>query len=254
MQKSLLKNIAVTGLLLFASPAAAQETTSLLDLPAGQTLLNLSATERVEVEQDVLVATLRYEAEDTDPKALQNEINEIMKEAAEAARAIESVKVSTQQYYVYPHDPYPPETGSLSRGDGEDARKRTWRGSQGIELKSAAADDLLALTGRLQEMGLVMSGLNYMLSPEKMEETKDALMEDALAKVKAKADRAAGALGKTNADMLEVTIESDGGYYPQPMMRSMAMDSGMAEMATPVAEPGESEITLTVSAKVLLKP
>ena len=48
---------------------------------------------------------------------------------------------------------------------------------------------------------------------------------------------------------------SDGGYHPQPVMRAMAMDTGMAkmEMAPPVAAPGESEITLTVSAQALLR-
>lgn len=101
-----------------------------------------------------------------------------------------------------------------------------------------------------------MNGLNYTLSPEKAEEIKDSLMEAALVKLKARADRAAKALGKNNTALVEVTIDAGNNYYGAPMMRSMAMDSGaaMEKMATPVAEPGQSEITLTVNARALLSP
>ena len=44
-------------------------------LPEGQTLITLSVTERINVEQDTLIATLRIEGENRDAGTLQREIN-----------------------------------------------------------------------------------------------------------------------------------------------------------------------------------
>lgn len=237
-------------------PALAQEK-GLFDLPAGQTVINLSTVERVEVDQDLLVARLRFEGENKDARALQDQINTTMKKALDAAKAKPDVKVTTQQYYVYPVDPIEPvDPAPHKTNEPKEKAERTWRGSQDIEIKSAKADTLLELAGALQDMGLVMSGLSYTLSPDKAQETQESLMESALAKLGKKADRAAKALGKSGADLLEVNVDS-GGYYPQPvMMRAMAADSSMSmkEMAAPVTAPGQTEITMTVSAKALLKP
>jgi predicted secreted protein len=98
--------------------------------------------------------------------------------------------------------------------------------------------------------------MSYTLSPDKAQATQESLMESALEKLGKKADRAAKALGKSDADLLEVNVDS-GGYYPQPMMMHANMemaDSSMGKMAAPVAAPGQTEITMTVSAKALLKP
>ena len=239
-------------LLIFLSlPVQAQDYQTILDIPPGQTLVNLSASEQVEVEQDLLVATLRIELQNDDPKALQDEINKTMKQALSLVKASPQIRASTQQYYVYPHD-YDPTPRPIDGSNKQRQLKRTWRGSQGIELKSSQADELLELAGKLQVIGLTMSGLSYTLSPELQERTQDSLMESALAKLTAKAERAAKALGKTEAALLEVNIDMGGGYSPQPMMRSMAMGE-MAQMDMPVAAPGQSTITLTVSARAILK-
>ncbi|MCB9996574.1 MAG: SIMPL domain-containing protein [Rhodospirillales bacterium] len=235
-----------------SAAAQAQDYQTILNIPAGQTLVNLSATERAEVEQDLLIATLRFEAENEDPKALQNRINEVMTKAVDTAKKYKGVKVTTQQYYVHPYD-YDPDPRPYNKGE-RPKLERTWRGNQGIQIKGTAADEVLELTGTLQDMGLTMNGLNYTLSPELMEQTHESLLEAALQKLTAKADRAAKALGKSSSDLREVNVDMGGGFpQPQPMMRGMAMSAEMAPMAAPVASPGESTITLTVSARAMLK-
>ncbi|MGZ9109425.1 MAG: SIMPL domain-containing protein [Micavibrio sp.] len=221
-------------------------------LPEGQTILNIAATERTEIQQDLLMATLRIEKEGGDAQTVQNEINTLMKKAVDAAKAVETVKVSTGQYYVYRNDPNPlPYKNEKTAED----LPVTWRGSQSLDLQSTSADALLKLAGALQDMGLVMGGLTYTLSPEKADAAKDALMEKALTKVTARAERAAKALGKSEMALIEINVDSaDNIVQPYQMMRGMAMDGGMEKMATPTAEPGQSEITLTVSARALLKP
>lgn len=250
-----MRSMLVAALLLtFSTPAFSQDYKTILDLPEGATLVNLSATERVEVDQDLLVASLRYEDQNADPKALQDAINETMTKAVDKAKTYKDVKISTQQYYVYPYD-YDPNPKPIEHGEAPRKLERVWRGQQALELKSAKADDLLALVGALQELGLAVSGLNYTVSPELLEETQESLLEAALIKLQSKAERTAKALGKSSSDLLQVNVDI-GGYYPAPMMaRGMAMDSAQAkmEMAAPVAEPGQSEITLTINAQAMLK-
>lgn len=233
----------------FLSTAAmAQDYKTILDLPEGAALVSLSASERVEIEQDMLIATLRYEADNADPSALQDEINKAMQKAVEAAKKVSSVKVSTQQYYVYEYDP--------NQGKPLAASQKMWRGQQGLMIKGKKADDVLKLVADLQTMKLKMEGLTYTVSPELLEETRESLLENALVKLKAKADRTAKALGKSSSELKQINVDI-GGYYPQPYMaRGGAVMDAMAmkaEVAAPVAAPGESEITLTVNAQALLK-
>lgn len=234
--------------LFLANPAMAQE--KLLTMPDGQTLLNISATERTQVQQDLLMASLRVEKEGTDPKLVQDQINEIMKKALEKAKAVKDIETSTGGYYVYQYDPNPQPADRATPSTA-----MAWRGSQTIDLQSVKADDLLKLAGELQALGLVMGNLSYTLSPAKADEAKDALMEKTLAKVKTRADRAAKAMGKSKMELIEISVDSSDSVTPYPMMRAMAMEaSGSAKMDTPSAEPGLSDITLTVSARALLKP
>jgi predicted secreted protein len=233
----------------FSLPAAAQaqdaEVSSIVGLPPGQTMLTISATETVQADQDLLVAQLSYQAKNADPAALQDEINGVMKKAVEAAKDVAGVKVSTQQYYVYPVDETDPSKKTA----------RTWRGEQGLELKSPDGAALLKLTGALQAMGLAVNGLSYTLSPEKTETVQDSLMEAAMAKLQAKAERAAAALGRKTVEMRDISVDNSGAY-PQPMapMRAMMAEGFSRKAEAPVAEPGQAEISLTVTARVLLKP
>lgn len=250
------QRFALLGLLAFLLilPAArprAQDLNTLLDIPEGATLISLSATERVEVDQDLLISQLSYESENASSANLQDEINKVMKKAVEEAKKVESVKVSTQSYQVYPYDFNPDPRNS-------DPKKfqRKWRGSQSLMLKGKNPDELLAVVGKLQELGMNTTALYYTVSPELMEDTQNALLEAALKKLKTKAERTASALGKTKADLLNVNVDV-GGYMPAPMMRGAVMmkaDMAMESAgAAPVAEAGQSDITLTVNAQALVK-
>lgn len=234
-------------LALLAPPAGlTQDYKTLLDIPPGATLVNLAATERSEVDQDLLVATLRYEAQHKNPRTVQAEINGVMEKALSAARQVASVKTSTLGYQVYEHD--------LNRGKKHLPPDIVWRGQQGIRLKGKQADDLLELAGALQDLGLSMRGLDYTVSPELMEERREALLEAALIKLRSKAERTAKTIGKSNIDFLQIDVDMGGRPPPAPMRTlSMAESAPAAAMAAPVAAPGQSQITLTVSANVLLK-
>lgn len=238
--------------LLAVHPAMAQEKISFP--AAGETMLNLAATEHSIITQDLLTASLRIEKDNADAVALQAAINQTMKEVLEITKAAANVKTSTGHYYVYQFTPQHPAPLHQPDMPEQAPPAPLWKGSQSLTLQATDAQALLELAGQLQKKGMVIDNLSYSLSPEKTEEAKDSLMEAAIAKVKAKADRAAKALGKNNATLIEITVDAHDMPSHQPvMMRAMAMDGAMEKMEAPSAEPGETTISLTVSARAVLK-
>jgi predicted secreted protein len=226
--------LSLTPLLVLLPLAASAQNINLL--PEGQTLITLSVTERVEVEQDTLIATLRVERDHRDPAVLQGEINAAMIEALETAEADTAVQVSTGYYSVYQY--------STSPQGGRN--NEVWRGSQSITLESQDAARVLALAGEIQAQGFVMSELQYTLSTARADEVRDSLMESAIARATANAERAARAMGKSEVDIAVLDVDTAMGYaQPMMMARGVAYDA-VAEMAAPVAEAGETEVSLTV--------
>lgn len=210
-------------------------------LPEGQTLITLSVTERVKVEQDTLIATLRIERENRDSEALQSEINSAMTQALAATEDAADIKVSTGYYsvYQYSNEPQGGRTSSV------------WRGSQSVTLEGKDSQQILELAGELQGMGFVMNNLQYTLSTERADEVRDGLMESAIARATANAERAAAAMGKANIDIATLDIDAAMGYS-QPYAMARMSTAAMAE-AAPVADAGESEVSLTVRIQAVAK-
>ncbi len=239
-------------LLLTATPALANERADIGLPPEGHTLVNLSATESKNLKQDLLVSTLRMEVSNKDNKIVQKNINETMTKAVALAKKYDTLKVETGSYSLYEnHEPIVDEKTGEVKGT-----KKEWRGSQEITIKSVDSETILKVTGELQDLGLVMNNLQYTLAPETFEKEKDALLIVALKKLDNKAAVVAKALGKSGYELADVTVDQ----APQPpilyarsaMKMEMAADAG--GMAPPVASAGESTVSLTVNARVLLKP
>lgn len=229
----------------FANIAQANDLEALLDLPAGHALLSVDATEMVEVEQDLLMARLEIEAENESSQALQNKINTLMAKAVETAKKVDGVKVSTQRYHVY----------QIDRSQGRETRRdMAWRGQQTLALQSLDKDAVLELVADLQELGLTTKSLSFTVSPALYEETKNDLLEKALEKLTTRAMRAANALGKDSAELVMINVEPSG-QVNRPIVRAMGMAKMemASDVAAPVAEAGESKISLTVNAHALIK-
>ena len=244
---SMVANLGRAGLgiicVLAAGTAVAQNNFNLEALNPGEIMMNLNANEQVQVEQDTLHASLYYAAQGRDRVALQDEVNSKMAEA-QGVLTESDVESSIQQYRVHQLQP-----NRAIRGDAESP---VWRAQQSLQLISQDSAAVLDLVAELQGIGLTMGGMNYSLSNARQEEAADSLMADALAKVSARADAAAAALGKSGVEIVELTMNSgsNGGFY-----RASAMSTASAmEVATPVAEPGMSTVTFNVSARAILLP
>jgi len=231
--------VALVAILLVSLPF-----TSFADDDKKDTYLNISATERREVEEDLLVANLRFEFEGEEAKNVQDKINSTMKEALSAAKSIRNVNVSTEQYSVYKYHP------RVKKGE---SKTTIWRGSQSLVITGKDSDKILQLTGDLQKMGLAVTGLNYVVSPEKYEEVRDSLMELAIEKLIKRAKRVAKAIGADDIKIVNINVDANNQISPMRQGRVMAMSSKGREYAAPVAAPGQSQIYMTVSARVLIK-
>ena len=209
--------------------------------PAGHTLVNLSASERTTLPQDLLTAALRIEARGAEPRKVQDDINKAMTKALALAKTVPTVKTSTGGYQVYEQ--------RLERN------VRVWQGQQTVQLESKDSAALLDLAGKLQGAGFAVSGLNWSLSPERAESVRDELLVKALGNLKTKAALVARTLGKSGYELTDVNL--DGAPQPVPMYRAVRMEMAMAAdgaVAAPVAEAGETEVVVGVSARALLKP
>lgn len=251
--RSLLSLFALSLLLTpFASVSALADAGLALP-PEGTTIINFSATETRTMPQDLLIASLRIEAEDkADPAVVQKKINDEMTKALDLAKKESAFKVSTGAYSVYKNE----RTITLNPKNGESKQETVWSGSQEITIESKDAAKLLDAVGKIQAMGFAMNNLSYTLSPEVMEKTRDELMVSALKKLAAKADIVAKTLGKTKADLVDVDVDQGGPVTPmyKTMMASrVAAPMAADAMTAPVAEAGETDVTLTVSARALIK-
>ncbi len=226
---------------------------NVVELPDGHTVLNISATEKVEVAQDLLLGSLRIQEEEKEASEVQEVINTAMKKAVDLIKAYPNIKVQTGQYYVHPDYRY------IKRSNQSDQQViDKWRGSQTIIIKSKKSEEILEAAGKLQDLGFVMNSLNYQLSPEKYEEVRDGLMEKTIKALSERAKRVAAALGKKEVDLVEVNVDATSSkppiaYARGAKMETMALSADMA-MPAPVAEAGESTVSMTISAQAIIKP
>lgn len=214
--------------------ALAENSFDLSQLQSGETLLNVSAKESKKVEQDLIIALLTISTEGLDATMIQDQINKAMKQALQLAGRYSQVEHETERYHV-----------------GKPYESNVWKARQSIRLTSKWEDKILELVAKLQSNGFNMESLNYTLSTERYDEVSDSLLEGALKKLQSKANNVAKMIGKSSAQLIEVTSDVNQRHFN---VRSAAMASYSSEIATPNISPGKSEVSLTVSAKALLKP
>ena len=206
---------------------------------APETRLTLRESAERELPQDRLTVSLRVEATAATAVAVQADVNRRMEAALARARAASGVRVETTGYWTYEERPQ--------------NQPRRWRGQAGLNLVGSDTGAVLALAGALQETGLAMSGMRFELTPEATRAVQDELTAEALRRVKARADKAADAIGLGVTGLAELRVGDTGGGIPQPrpMMRAMAAS---ADMAAPVAEPGLATVRVEVEAVFVLRP
>ena len=235
---------ALLSVLLFSLPLRAQNTFDLGALEPGQLILNLNATEQVNVEQDTLNVSMQFSVEGRDSTDLQNEVNQAIREARDILEDTDNIEYSIRQYNVYRVQP---------QGVSRNPVSSPWRAQQNIQMQSMNSEALLVVTARLQQSGLTVSNMNYSLSSDRYQQHADELLDAALLQLQVRADRVANTLGKDSAELVEVNINGSQNFFGGRVAMA-EFGTRNAAMAVPVAEPGETQVSVTVNARALLSP
>lgn len=249
MSKMMKVLMAATALAVVASPAVRAD-----EKDDGSTSVQLSAEARRTVTQDRALATLNFEATGKTAEEVQRSINTKMQDAKKLYDAVTDIKVSTGQYNVYKDYRDLPEP---KKGETIDREKYAiWRGSQEVRLDGAKKQELLDLISTLQKQGFAATGLNFYLSQNAQDQLKDELIVEALGNIQERAKNIQKALGMKTIRYARIDLNDQGGR-PVPMM-ARAYAKGGAEMAdasmpAPVAEEGETDVVVGVTAEVKLK-
>jgi predicted secreted protein len=126
-----------------------------------------------------------------------------------------------------------------------------WRVSQSIRLESADFAVLATAIGKLQDEGLLLSGLGFSLSDAARKTAEDGVTAQAIKAWQQRAQNAAQAFGYGAWRVGSVHVQTNDGGRPFMAMRSdMKM---MAAAPMPVAaDAGTTDVTVSVSGDALL--
>ena len=194
--------------------------------------ISLRAEVSQEVARDQMIVTLYTESQNTDPAKLANEITTSMNKALEKARAVKDVKLSQDSRNSYPIY------------DNKNQKITGWRERAELRLESADFPALSKLTGELLNT-LKMENMDFAIADATRKSSEDALLKDAVAAFKARAQLATDALGGKGYKIVNLNFNTNG--YPMPYARGgMMMKAAMADSApTPEVEAGTSQVSMS---------
>lgn len=217
----------------FTVPALAAE-------PARGPLVSLTTSAQRLVANDVAQATLYVETSGSDAGKVAAHLDQVTDTALKTAKRHDKVKVESGNRNSWPlYDKNNKQTG--------------WRGRAELRLESR---DVAALSKLISALSpeLQFAGLSFSVSPQARDSAENALIPEALTAFKARAEIAARALGYRNYRVVEVSLNSGGGFRPVAY-RAKAMSAAvMADAAGPEMASGESELTVSAQGQIELQP
>jgi predicted secreted protein len=235
-----------TGIVLGASAARAQAvaTPARTAQDQGLTVVTLAESAQRDLRRDRLRIQLRVEQAGRDAARVQADVNRMMAAALERARAAASgggFRVETGGYAIY-------------QERVSETREMRWRARQDLVLVGGDAAAMLPLAGQLQQDGLLASGMGWELGEDARRAAEQALLGEALARLRARAEAAAQALGAEFLRFATVAIDPQPGT-PMPMPRMMAAPMAMAAPAPEMAsEAGVETVRVGVQGEALARP
>ena len=194
--------------------------------------ISLRAEASQEVARDKMIVTLYTESQNADPAKLAAEITTTMNQALAQAREAQGVTLrqgSRNSYPIY---------------DTKNQKITGWRERAELRLESADFPALSKLTGELLTT-LKMENMDFAIADATRKASEDALLKDAVAAFKARAQLATEALGGKGYKIVNLNFNTNG--YPQPYARgAMMMKAAMMDSApTPEVEAGTSQVSMS---------
>jgi predicted secreted protein len=217
-----------------ATPAAPTQPSPMAEFPQ----LTLSAGAWREVAQDRVMVTLYASHEAPQPGPAQARVNDQLSPVLERLKGRKDLEVQSAGY----------RTDPVSK----DSRIVAWRARGAIRVTAAPSEDFNRLIGELSAT-LNVESVAHFLSREARTSVEQALIADAVAAFRAKAQASATALGYRSWTVRSVSVSDSGPGQPEPMPRVMMSRAASADAAPmPIAE-GRTTVSVSVSGSVLLE-
>jgi predicted secreted protein len=136
----------------------------------------------------------------------------------------------------------------------EPNKQPVWRATEALQLRSKDFTAALALLGRLEEQGLLVSALNFEVSRDALKSIEDTLTAEALKRLQTRAAAIASDMGLSVDHVRSVQIGDAGEPGPRPLLyRGMAATPAAAS-PPPTAEAGDAPVSVMVNAEIWLMP
>jgi predicted secreted protein len=206
------------------------------DAPLTYDRVHLSGTATGEVANDTLVALLYAQREGQQAAALADEVNAAIAWALEQAAGSDGIKAQTLDYQTQPVY--------------QNQRLSGWRVRQSLRLEGRDAGRLASLVGTLQAR-LAVQSIGYQVSPARQREAEEALIVEAIAAFRGRAELVREQLGAAGYRLVELQVDGGG---PVPMPRTaMATMEMRGAAAPPALEPGTRDLSVSVSGTIELE-
>jgi len=197
--------------------------------------VSLQASAQRELPNDLLTATLSIEVNEASAAGVAKAINAALNRAlgiAQQETAVRAWSGNNQTFPVY------------TRGN----QLQGWRGRGELRLESKDFEAASKLIGKLQS-SLQLQGIQFGVSPEARAAAENALIGEAIAAFKARAEIVQKALGGRGYKLQNLDVSS-GHRGPIPRM-AMARPAMAAEsVAPPALEGGVSTITVNANGTI----
>jgi len=206
-------------------------------------VVSLSASASQDINQDLLVVTLNVMREGMQASEVQGQLKQVLEAAlAEARKSAQAtaMEVRTGAFSMYPRY-------------NNQGKVNGWQGNAQLVLEGTDMARIAQVAGKLTSMNV--TGVDYGLSRATREASESALLAQAVARYRAKAQDVAKAFGMGSFTLGEVSVQSgEPGFENRPMPMLKAMRADAAEAAPLPVAPGKGTVSVTVSGSVVLQP
>jgi predicted secreted protein len=140
-------------------------------------------------------------------------VNQAISEAVKRVQKEPTIAMQTLGYESYP--------------DYQNGKSVGWQVRQSLRLVSHNPELLAKLIGELQS-SLALGSMEYSVSPDKLRQFEDKLLDQGLSDFRARAERITKDMGRTRYRVVGMQLNTPGQpqFRPQMQMKSMAADAG----------------------------
>jgi predicted secreted protein len=206
-------------------------------------VVSLSATASQDINQDLLAVTLNVTREGSQAAEVQGQLKQVLEAAlAEARKSAvpQGMDVRTGAFSMYPRY-------------NNQGRVNGWQGSAQLVLEGTDMARIAQVAGKLTALNVM--GVEYGLSRATRESSESALLAQAVARYRAKAQDVAKAFGMGSFALGEVSVQSgEPGFESRPVPMLKAMRADAVDAAPLPGATGKGTVSVTVSGSVILQP